>query len=81
MNVAFGSILAAGSWPRKRPESLRVFGCCQTRARGGARRQASEKPRGRKPRGEIAPPLMSIYGDLPPVLDVICRFQTGRRVE
>src|SRR5262249_61548358 len=29
-------------------------------ARGDARRQASEKPRGRKPRGEFAPTLVSV---------------------
>jgi hypothetical protein len=28
-----------------------------------ARRQASEKPRRRKPRGEFAPTLVSIYGE------------------
>jgi hypothetical protein len=31
--------------------SLRVFGCLPVTDRGDARRQASEKPRGRKPRG------------------------------
>jgi hypothetical protein len=25
--------------------------------------------------------VVSIYGDLAPVLDLICRFQTGTRVE
>jgi hypothetical protein len=35
----------------------------------------------RKPRGEFATPVMSIYGDLAPVLDLICRLQTAARVE
>src|ERR1700756_1587705 len=47
-----------------RPESLRVFGCLPVTARGAARRQASEKPRRRKPRGEYAPGAVSVYGDL-----------------
>ena len=46
------------------PESLRVFGCLPVTARGAARRQASEKPRRRKPRGEYAPAAVSVYGDL-----------------
>jgi hypothetical protein len=33
--------------------SLRVFGCLPVTARGAARRQASEKPRRRKPRGSM----------------------------
>jgi len=44
--------------------SLRVFGCLPVTARGAARRQASEKPRRRKPRGEYAPAAVSVYGDL-----------------
>src|SRR5260370_41003249 len=50
---------------------------CQAQARGDARRQASEKPRGRKPRGEFAPAVVSVYGDLAPVHALIFRFQTG----
>src|SRR6516225_8365320 len=46
------------------PLSLRVFGCLPVTARGAARRQASEKPRRRKPRGEYAPAAVSVYGDL-----------------
>ena len=38
---------------REGPESLRVFGCLPVTARGAARRQASEKPRRRKPRGGV----------------------------
>ena len=49
---------------RERLESLRVFGCLPVTARGAARRQASEKPRRRKPRGEYAPAVVSVYGDL-----------------
>src|SRR5215472_15698774 len=48
----------------ERPESLRVFGCLPVTARGAAWRQASEKPRRRKPRGEYAPAAVSVYGDL-----------------
>src|SRR4029077_6868317 len=46
------------------PLTLRVFGCLPVTARGAARRQASEKPRRRKPRGEYAPAEVSVYGDL-----------------
>src|SRR6516162_986013 len=37
----------------ERPVTLRVFGCLPVTARGAARRQASEKPRRRKPRGSM----------------------------
>jgi len=43
--------------------SLRVFGRLPVTGQGVSRRQASEKPRGRKPRGEFAPTLVSIYGE------------------
>src|SRR5215472_12518189 len=48
----------------ERQSPLRVFGCLPVSARGAARRQASEKPRRRKPRGEYAPAAVSVYGDL-----------------
>src|SRR5205823_4516791 len=41
----------------ERRESLRVFGRLPVTGQGVSRRQASEKPRGRKPRGEFAPTL------------------------
>jgi len=31
--------------------------------------------------GEFATAVVSVYGDLAPVLDLICRFQTATRVE
>jgi len=43
--------------------TVRVFGCLPVTARGAARRQASEKPRRRKPRGEYAPTAVSVYGE------------------
>src|SRR5215813_6083480 len=46
------------------PEPLRVFGCLPVTARRAAWRQASEKPRRRKPRGKYAPAAVSVYGDL-----------------
>ena len=48
---------------------------------GRLRGQASDKPRGRKPRGEFAPTLVSIYGDLPPMIDLISWFRTETTVE
>src|SRR5207253_2915356 len=61
----FGSPMVGGlTIAPERPESLRVFGCLPVTARGAARRQASEKPRRRKPRGEYAPAAVSVYGDL-----------------
>ena len=53
---------------------------CQTQTRGGARRQASEKPRGRKPRGSSHRRWCRSMGNLPALLDLICRFRTGRRL-
>src|SRR6516162_10610769 len=53
---------------------------CQTQTRGGARRQASEKPRGRKPRGSSHRRWCWSMGNLPALLDLICRFRTGRRL-
>src|SRR5262245_8941096 len=44
-------------------KSLRVFGCLPVTARGAAWRQASEKPRRRKPGGACAGEV-SVYGDL-----------------
>jgi hypothetical protein len=63
------------------PESLRVFGCLPgTGARGctaaGVRKASREETA-----GEFATAVVSIYGDLAPVLDLICRLQTGTRVE
>ena len=65
----------------ERPGSLRVSDACQAQARGDARRQASEKPRGRKPRGKFAPAVVSGYGDLAPVFDLIFDFRTGETAE
>jgi hypothetical protein len=63
------------------PLSLRVFGCLPgTGARGctaaGVRKASREETA-----GEFATAVVSIYGDLAPVLDLICRLQTGTRVE
>src|SRR5262249_1778110 len=60
----FGSNLPVPRQDREGPESVRVFGCLPVTARGATRRQASEKPRRRKPRGEYAPAAVSVYGDL-----------------
>ena len=49
---------------REGPESLRVIRCLPVTWQCSALRgQASDKPRGRKPRGEFAPTLVSIYGE------------------
>ena len=53
---------------------------CQTQTRGGARRQASEKPRGRKPRGSSHRRWCRSMGNLPALLDLICRYRIGRRL-
>src|SRR5215472_15659653 len=57
-------LIASDSAARKRLLPLRVFGCLPVTARRAARRQASEKPRRRKPRGKYAPAAVSVYGDL-----------------
>ena len=46
---------------------LRVFGRLPVTDMRRARGQASEKPQGRKPRGEFAPAVVSVYGDLAPM--------------
>ena len=62
--VRSGSTSSVRSRVYRRELSLRVFGCLPVTARGAAWRQASEKPRRRKPRGEYAPAAVSVYGDL-----------------
>ena len=52
---------------------------CQTQTRGGARRQASEKPRGNRG-GSSHRRWCRSMGNLPALLDLICRFRTGRRL-
>src|SRR5207237_1270523 len=60
VQLSYGS---GGRLPRAKGQlSLRVFGRLPVTARGAARRQASEKPRRRKPRGEYAPAAVSAYG-------------------
>ena len=66
-----GGVETEGLWARDtvnqivaRQTEKKVFGCLPVTARGAARRQASEKPRRRKPRGEYAPAAVSVYGDL-----------------
>src|SRR5205085_7856228 len=62
VQLSYGS---GGRLPRAKGQlSLRVFGRLPVTARGAARRQASEKPRRRKPRGEYAPAAVSVYRDL-----------------
>ena len=64
-----------------RQKLLRVFGRLPFTDVMSSRRQASEKPQGRKPRGEFAPAVVSVYGDLAPVYALIFRFRTGTRAE
>jgi hypothetical protein len=45
---------------------------------GGRRPKSLERE---ETAGEFATAVVSIYGDLAPGLDLICRFQTGTRVE
>jgi hypothetical protein len=73
--------LAVTSRCRERPEPLRVFGCLPgTGARGctaaGVRKASREETA-----GEFATAVVSIYGDLAAMLDLICRLQTGTRIE
>src|SRR5262245_19078262 len=46
-----------------RSDNVKGFRMPASHWRGAARRQASEKPRRRKPRGEYAPAAVSVYGD------------------
>jgi hypothetical protein len=54
------------------PARHRREGCTEAGVRKASREESA---------GEFATAVVSIYGDLVPVLDLICRFQTGRRVE
>src|SRR5215472_7012394 len=55
---------------------LRVFGRLPDTGVTSVWGQASEKPQGRKPRGELPPAVMSVYGDLAPVFGVTWRLRT-----
>jgi hypothetical protein len=54
------------------PARHRREGCTEAGVRKASREESA---------GEFATAVVSIYGDLVPVLDLICRFQTGTRVE
>jgi hypothetical protein len=54
------------------PARYRREGCTEAGVRKASREESA---------GEFATAVVSIYGDLVPVLDLICRFQTGTRVE
>ena len=63
------------------PQSLRVFGCLPGTGARGCMEAGVRKASREETAGEFATAVVSIYGDLAPVLDLICRFQTGTRVE
>jgi hypothetical protein len=54
------------------PARHRRRGCIEAGVRKASREETA---------GEFATAVVSIYGDLAPVLDLICRLQTGTRVE
>ena len=58
-----GTILTCAEIFPRMSAFLKGFRMPARQTRGGARRQASEKPRRRKPRGEFAPTLVSVYGE------------------
>ena len=62
-------------------ESLRVFGSLPGTGASGCTEVGVRKASREETAGEFAPAVVSIYGDLAPVLDLICRFQRGTRVE
>jgi hypothetical protein len=65
----------------KRPLSLRVFGCLPDTGARGCTEAGVRKASREETAGEFATAVESIYGDLAPVLDLICRLQTATRVE
>ena len=65
----------------RRQLSLRVFGRLPVTGVRGCTEAGVRKASREETAGEFAPTLVSIYGDLPPVLDLICRFRTGTTVE
>jgi hypothetical protein len=78
--VRFGSNQAAPSPPCEGLESLRVFGCLPGAGARGCTEAGVRKASREETAGEFATAVVSIYGDFAPVLDLICRLQTGTRV-
>jgi hypothetical protein len=62
-------------------ESSRVFGCLPDTGARGCTEAGVRKASREETAGEFVTVVVSIYGDLAPVLDVICRLQTATRVE
>jgi hypothetical protein len=60
---------------------LRVFGCLPDSGARGCTEAGVRKASREETAGEFATAVVSIYGDLAPVLDVIYRFQTATLVE
>ena len=54
------------------PAKRRREGCTEAGVRKASREETA---------GEIAPTLVSIYGDLPPMIDLISWFRTETTVE
>jgi hypothetical protein len=69
------------SWRYERQISLRVFGRLPYAGARGCTEAGVRKASREETAGEFATAAVSIYGDLAPVLDLICRFQTGMTVE
>jgi hypothetical protein len=55
----------------ERPETLRVFGCLPGTSAWGCTEAGVRKASREETAGEFAPAVVSIYGDLAPVLDLI----------
>jgi len=79
--VRYLSNFSAAPHSGERPQSLRVFGCLPDTGARGCTEAGVRKASREETAGEFATAVVSIYGDLAPVLDLICRFQTATRVE
>jgi hypothetical protein len=64
-----------------RPAIVKGFRTPAGHGRAGCTEAGVRKASREETAGEFAPTLVSIYGDLPPVLDLICRSGTGTTVE
>jgi hypothetical protein len=72
--VRYVSNSSAATYLDECPESLRVFGCLPAAGGRGGTEAGVRKASREETAGEFAPAVVSGYGDLAPVFDVIFDF-------
>jgi hypothetical protein len=82
LNDSFGGPNPTNSTDRRRTSGIvKGFRMPARHRREGCTAAGVRKASREETAGEIATAVVSIYGDLALVLDLICRFRTGPRVE